>query len=61
MASSTVLDLVFCSEDGGVKGVEVKGAGGVEGDFVTLAGPVVLAVGLVLTGVVLPNEILPNF
>jgi hypothetical protein len=52
MASNTVLDLVFCLEDE---------AGGVEGDFVTLVDPVVLAVRLVLAGVVLPNEILLNF
>jgi hypothetical protein len=59
MSSSAVLDLrvpAFCSEDGGVKGVvEVKGAGGVEGELVTLA---ILTVGLVLAGgVVLPNNL----
>lgn len=58
MSCSTVL--AFRSEDGGVKGVGVKGAGGVEGDFVMLAGRVLLADGLVLAGVVLPNEVLPD-
>jgi hypothetical protein len=55
MSCSTVL--AFWSEDGGVKGVGVRGAGGVEDDFVTMAGR---ADRLVLAGVVLPNEVLPD-
>jgi hypothetical protein len=54
--------LAFCSEDGGVKGVKVKGVDKeVEGELVTLVSRVMLTVGLVLVGgVVLPNDLLDS-